>query len=48
MCNAAVQQNNDMIKYIPDWFVTAGMLEKCKRKWMVRSHISSVKQKKQE
>ena len=30
MCNAAVQKNNDMIKYVPDWFVTAEMLEKCK------------------
>ena len=31
MCESVVQENNDMIKYVPDWFVTAEMLEKVSR-----------------
>ena len=27
MCNPAVQENNDLIEYVPDWFVTPKMLE---------------------
>ena len=33
MCNAAAQENNDMIKYIPDLFITDEMVEeKCQDK----------------
>ena len=30
MCNTVVQENNDMIKYVPDWFTIVEMLEKYK------------------
>ena len=30
MCNNAVFEDHSQIKHVPDWFVTAEMLEKCK------------------
>ena len=29
MCTKALQEDPDIFKYAPDWFVTAGMLEDC-------------------
>ena len=37
MCKSVVQENN-MIKYVSDWFVTAEMLEKCKDEEWLRSY----------
>ena len=30
MCEEVLSLDSDLVKFVPDWFVTAGMLEKCK------------------
>ena len=45
MCESVVQENNDMIKYVPDWFVTHEMLEKCQDEECIESYKQRKDQK---
>ena len=48
VCEQAVKEMFTFVKFVPDWFVTAEMLEKCKDEEWLRSHTSMRKAQKAE